>query len=190
MNTGQEGMAPEFSVIVALDGIGDEARKMEISASEKQRAGLATRFGLVEIDELGADLVLEWLRPNKVLSLKGRLSARVTQSCVITLDPVAAELGEELDIVFSRNPEDTADIVDPNEAEVLVGEEIDVGEIVAEELSLSLNPYPRRADIDPAALELGPGAQFLSEEGAEQEARKSAKKDNPFDVLAALKPKN
>ena len=61
---------------------------------------------------------------------------------------------------------------------------------MAEELSLSLDPYPRRADIDPASLDLGPGAALLSEDAAAQESRDSAKKDNPFEVLAALKPKN
>lgn len=190
MNVEKENISPEFSVIVPLDTIGDGPRKMTISASDEERSALAGRFGLVAIQALSAELALEWLKPEKVLALRGRFSAHITQSCVITLDPVEAELDEVLDIVFSRNPADTADIIDPNEAEILEGEDIDVGEIVAEELSLSLNPYPRRADIDPASLDLGPGAQIVSEEAAAQEARNSAKKDNPFEALAALKPKN
>lgn len=183
-------LPPEFSVIVELDSVGDDPRAFEISASEDERARLAERFDILAIDALGADLVMDWLKPGKVLSVKGRFSAQVTQSCVITLDPVPANLDEEIDIVFSRNPKETADIIDPNEAELLDGEEVDIGEIVAEELSLSLNPYPRRPDIDPASLNLGPGAQLLSEEAAEEESQESAKKDNPFEVLAALKPKN
>tara|TARA_R110000868_G_scaffold29889_10_gene111068 strand:+ start:6719 stop:7288 length:570 start_codon:yes stop_codon:yes gene_type:complete len=188
--TPAETIVPEFSVVVSLDSIGDEPRRMEISAGGEERSALSRRFGLVSIEKFASDLVLAWIKPGKVLSLKGRISANVTQSCVVTLDPVAAEVDEEVDIVFSKNPEQTADIIDPNEAETLEGEEIDVGEIVSEELSLALDPYPRRADIDPESLKLGPGARLMSEEAAGDEARESRKKDNPFNVLSALKPKN
>ena len=190
MNGKDDNLAPEFSVKVSLDSIGDEPREYEIKASEDERAALSTRFGLVSIGEFSAKLVLSWLKPGKVLSVRGRISATVTQSCVISLDPVPADVDEEFDVVFSRYPDETADVIDPHEAELLEGEEVDIGEIVSEELSLSLNPYPRRPDIDPASVNLGPGARLLSEEAADQDARKSAKKDNPFEVLAALKPKN
>ncbi|CAN0580475.1 unnamed protein product, partial [Laminaria digitata] len=36
-----------------------------------------------------------------------------------------------------------------------------------------------------AALELGPGASFVTED----EALKAPKRDNPFEILAELKPK-
>jgi len=186
----EDGIAPEFSVIVALDSIGEDDRSIDLSANEDERAALTRRFGLVSIDSFSAHVVLSWLKPGKVLSVKGRISAHVTQSCVITLDPVPAEIDEEIDLVFSQNPERTADIIDPNEAEMLDGEEIDTGEVVSEELSLSLNPYPRRADIDAGSVELGPGARLLSEEAAQEDARETVKKNNPFEALAALKPKN
>lgn len=185
-----DDMVPEFSVVVTLDSIGDEPRRFELTADNDQRAALSRRFGIVSIERFSASLVLSWIKPGKVLSVKGRISADVTQSCVITLDPVTARIDDEIDIVFSRYPEQTADIVDPNEVETIEGENIDVGEIVAEELSLALDPYPRRPDIDPASLELGPGARLVSEEAAAEDARNSAKKNNPFEVLAALKPKN
>jgi uncharacterized metal-binding protein YceD (DUF177 family) len=183
-------LAPEFSVVVALDSIGDEPRRFELSADNEELVALSGRFGLVSIESFHAALVLSWMKRGKVLSVKGQILAKVTQSCVITLDPVPAVVNEEIDIVFSRHPDRTADIVDPNEAETLEGENIDIGEIVSEELSLALDPYPRRPDIDPASIELGPGARLVSEEAAEEDARKTAKKNNPFEVLAALKPKN
>lgn len=185
-----EEMVPEFSVVVTLDSIRDEPRRFELRADNAERIALSGRFGLVSIESFNATLVLSWLKPGKVLSVKGQISANVTQSCVITLDPVPSAINEEIDIVFSRSPERTADIVDPNEAETIEGEKIDIGEIVSEELSLALDPYPRRPDIDPASIELGPGARLVSEEAAEKDARETAKKNNPFEVLAALKPKS
>lgn len=185
-----EELVPEFSVVVALDSIGDEPRHFELSADDEARSALSRRFDLVSIESVNATLVLSWMKLGKVLSVKGQISAKVTQSCVITLDPVPAVISEKIDIVLSRNPEQTAEIIDPNEAETLDGENIDIGEIVSEELSLALDPYPRRPGIDPASIELGPGARLVSEEAAREDARETAKKNNPFEVLAALKPKN
>ena len=48
------------------------------------------------------------------------------------------------------------EVADLEDAEPLVGEIIDLGEIIAEEFSLSLDPYPRREDIDLAEIDFGP----------------------------------
>jgi uncharacterized metal-binding protein YceD (DUF177 family) len=124
-----------------------------------------------------------------VLSLKGHFSARVPQSCVLTLNPVDAELNEEIDILFSQRSENTMPFVAPNEIELLDSPEIDVGEIVAEELSLSIEPYPRCKNIDPATFDLGHGAQFESGENTREEVQDLEKKPHPFDALAIMKPK-
>lgn len=177
--------APEFSVEINLDSIGEDPREFDLEADREQKAALARRFGLVSIDSLEAHLTATWLKTGRILSISGRVSATVTQSCVITLDPVPATVAEDIDIVFARDSADTADIIDPSEVEPLDGETLDLGEVAAEEMSLALDPYPRHPDIDPAALELGPGARLVSEE----EASEAPKKANPFEILAELKPK-
>ena len=63
------------------------------------------------------------------------------------------------------------------------GNTLDFGEIIAGELSLALDPYPRGQDIDPAAINLGTGISFLNED----EVEKLAERRKPFDVLASLK---
>ncbi|CAN0403815.1 unnamed protein product [Discosporangium mesarthrocarpum] len=178
--------APEFSVEVDLDSIGDEPRQIDLKANPDEKAALARRFGLISIESLEAHLVLAWLKPGWILSVSGRISANVTQSCVISLDPVPAIIAEEVDIVLARDSADTDGIVDPEDVETLEGDSLDIGEIAAEELSLSLDPYPRHPDLDPAALELGPGASLVTEE----QAAATPKRPNPFDVLADLKAKN
>lgn len=182
----QEAPKPEFSVEINLDSIGDTPREVALEANAEQKTALARRFGLLAIGSFSAHVALTWLKPGRVLSLTGRFSADVTQSCVVTLDPVPAEVAEDIDIIFARNAADVADNIDPNEVEPLEGETLDLGEIVAEELSLGLDPYPRHPDIDPAALDLGPGATLL----AENEAEKGPKRENPFEILAELKPKS
>ena len=176
---------PEFSVEINLDSLNDEPREIDLKANRDEMAGLARRFGLLSIESFDAHLTLTWLKTGRILSVSGRISAEVTQTCVVTLDPVRATVAEEVEIVFARNAADAGDIIDPDEVEPLEGETLDVGEVVAEELSLALDPYPRHPDIDPAALELGPGASLVDEEAASA----SPKRDNPFEKLAELKPK-
>jgi len=178
-------MQPEFSRVFDLEELDESPRQIDLTADEEECTLLARRFDQKSIGRLSANLVLIWLEPGKVLSVSGKFSADVVQTCVLSLEPVDASLDEEINLVFSRDLEETADIVDPEDAEPLEGDAIDLGELVAEELSLALDPYPRRPDIDPGAIDLGPGASLLTEE----EAEKGGKRANPFEVLAKLKPK-
>ena len=96
----------------------------------------------------------------------------------MTLEPVQEHIAETLDILFERpaKPADlderAVDMTSVEDAEPLPETELDIGEVVAEELALSLNPYPRKPD-----------ASFGDKEAAERTP-------SPFDVLARLKRTN
>ena len=104
----------------------------------------------------------------------------MTQSCVATGEPVEAEVDEPFDIVFRPQPDAAAPTrrSSSSESELDVvfydGAAIDLGEAVAETLSLGLDPYPRAPDAE-AALK---AAGVKSEEEA-----------GPFAALAALRDK-
>ena len=184
MNVGTE-IEPEFSRPFDLKELEKTPRIIDLSANEEECALLAHRFDQQSVGCLSANLALAWLEAEEVLSISGRFQAEVVQTCVITLEPVTAELDEEINLVFARDIEKSADIVDPEDAEPLNGDMVDLGELVAEEFSLALEPYPRRPDIDRGSIDLGPGASLIGEE----EARKGTESHNPFEVLVALKPK-
>ena len=177
---------PEFSVVIDLEALPDDGKTFKLAADADARAALARRFDLQSIGRFEAELKIVWLKRGKVLSVRGFLSADVVQTCVVTLDPVAAQVDETLDIVFARDIDSAAEMVDPAEAEPLEGNTLDIGEFVSEELSLALDPYPRAPGIDPKSLNLGPGARFLTEDEAEREGREGHR---PFERLAGLKPK-
>ena len=184
MNVGAE-MEPEFSRPFDLKELEKTPRTIDLTANEEECAMLAKRFDQQSVGCLSANLVLGWLDAEEVLSISGRFQAEVLQTCVISLEPVSAELDEEINIIFARDIEKSADIIDPEDAEPLDGDMVDLGELVAEEFSLALNPYPRSPDIDRRSIDLGPGASLISEE----EAQKGPERANPFGRLAALKPK-
>lgn len=172
-------MTPEFSRLVRIDTLGGAPRGLSVEADEAERAALAQRFGLVSIESLAAEAALT--RDGDRVAASGTLRARVTQSCVATGEPVAAEIGEAFRIEFRPPPEGQGgeDEIELSESELDVtfyeGGSVDLGEAAAETLSLNLDPYPRC----PAA------AQALRQAGVktEEEARAES---SPFAALKRL----
>ena len=173
---------PEFSRTVRVDTLGGQPRELSIGATEEERAALAQRFGLIGIDRLSAEASVK--RSGEEVRADGSLSAAVVQSCVATGEPVPAEVNEEFSIVFRPHPEGMSEEeeIELSEGELDVvfydGSAVDLGEAVAETLSLSLDPYPRA----PVAEEA------LREAGVKTEEEHKAE-TSPFAALAALKDK-
>ena len=169
---------PEFSRPVRIDTLGAEPKRLEIAADAQERKALAKRFALPAIARLEAQA--ELIRKSAEVAAAGRIRASVTQSCVASGEPVAAEVDEPFALVFRPRPSTLRpdEEVELSEAELDVvhydGALIDLGEAVAETLALSLDPYPRTAGAD-AALK---AAGVKSEEEA-----------GPFGALAGLRDK-
>ena len=171
-------MNPEFSRLIAVDRVPPEGLSERIEASEDERRALSHRFGLLAIRELTAVLELvPWRRGG--IKVKGRFDALVEQTCVVTLDPFEARVLEDITRYFAgQNAPGPTPIVHSVESlgeyepEVIKGNAVDLGELVAESLGLALDPYPRK-----------PGVEFSSwqVEDGESAAR------NPFAALQSLK---
>lgn len=173
--------APEFSRPMRLDTIGGQPRELTLAAGPAEREALARRFGLLALDRLEADLAVS--RRDEEVAVRGTLRAEVVQACVASAAPVPAALIVPFDILFRPQPA-------PGKAdeEVELGEgemdvvfydkaEIDLGEAVAETLSLNLDPYPRAPEADAVLRAAG-----VQREGEEE-------KETPFAALAGLKGK-
>lgn len=168
--------APEFSRAFRVDTLGDAPRRVSIEADEGERAALARRFGLVAIGRLTAEAEIS--RSGDTLHAEGQLSARVTQSCVATGEPIEAAIDEPFALRFVSEDHDIGDEVELSEADCDTlsydGAAVDLGEAVAETLSLALDPFPR-----------GPGAEAaLKQAGVLSEGEAG-----PFAALKALKDK-
>jgi uncharacterized metal-binding protein YceD (DUF177 family) len=170
---------PEFSRIINLGELEKDAVHLDITADAEECAALAKRFGLSAIASLHVTGTLERLGRGRV-RLRAKLNSEVTQTCVVTLDPLVNRIEEDLDILFDPAHDDSegSDVAfDPaSDREPLIGDSLDVGEIVAEELAVALDPYPRKPGI---ALEMDP-----NEGGGTQP------EGGPFEALAVLKRKD
>ncbi len=135
--------APEFSRPLPLGLVGPEGRREVLEADEAERAALARRFGIPAIERLRAELRL---RPETdgAVRAEGRLDADIVQTCVVTLEPVPQRVEEEVALRLLPPGQEPRD--DPDEAADEIATErgvADLGEAVAEQLALALDPYPR-----------------------------------------------
>ncbi len=108
------------------------------------------------------------------------MTAAVTQRCVVSLEPVDADIDETLQIrLVTEEQEQTSAELDlhPDEEDVEVVDAglIDLGDICVQYLALALDPYPRRADLSDTEVPL---PEEISEDVS-----------NPFAVLKKLKDK-
>jgi uncharacterized metal-binding protein YceD (DUF177 family) len=173
---------PEFSRPVRVDTLGSAPRPLSIEANEAERAALARRFELIGVGRLSAEAELS--RHGEIVRGRGTLSASVTQSCVATGEPVPAKVEEAFAIEFRPQPEggNPDEEIELSEGELDVvfypGGAVDLGEAVAETLSLALDPFPRAPEAETALRQAG----VKSEEQAKADS-------SPFAGLAALKDK-
>lgn len=126
----------------------------DVVATEHERQALGERLGVLGIDSLSARLRLSAERDDEAVRVSGSLSADVIQSCVITLEPVHAHVEATFERAFVASvPRSTAgEAVLANEADEppdpLIDDALDLGEIVAEELAIQLDPFPRASGAE------------------------------------------
>ncbi|RMD62929.1 MAG: DUF177 domain-containing protein [Alphaproteobacteria bacterium] len=187
--TAHETPRPEFSRLFDPDRLGREDIIVEIAANAEARAALARRFDLLELAALSATLRVRQGPGRKLISVEGRFVADVVQACVVSLEPVASHLDEAFVQRYTLDPAtvsgEASVIVNP-EAEdppELVGPAgIDLGEAVAQQLAVSLDPYPRAPGACLPESVTGAGGSDGSDSGNEKGS------ENPFAVLQGLKP--
>jgi len=169
---------PEFSRPLRVDTLSARGGVVDITASESEREALSARFGILEIGALSARLRLTVIGRGPLVRVSGRLEAEVVQACVVTLTPVPARIAEDFELAFGPSEDDECTEIDlafesEDPPDPIIDGTIDIGEAVAEQLALALEPFPR-AD----------GAVFAPPAEA---APATEEKANPFAALAGLR---
>lgn len=170
---------PEFSRPIRVDHIPAAGMRLDVEAKPEERAALAERFGLPSIDLLKAQVHLKPVAGGALVRVDGTLTAKVVQNCVVSLEPMPAKVKDEFSLTYgvgaTEEPGDEIELSmeDDDPPEPIIDGVIDVGEAVAEHLSLALDPFPRKAGI--------------AFEGGEEPTPAEVKKPSPFAVLAQLR---
>jgi len=185
-----KAMNGEFSRLVGRDKLAEAGSLHEIEADAEERQALARRFGLVALDRLSARVAVAPAAGGTLLRLTGQLEADLVQACVVTLEPLRSHIVEAFEQLYSlaEMPAATGQEIGDLEVEVVpededppepVGPEgIDIGELVAQQLAVAIDPYPRAEGASLEALNEAQGTTGSNGEAAAE---------GPFSALATLK---
>jgi uncharacterized metal-binding protein YceD (DUF177 family) len=164
---------------VSVDQIPETGLHVAFTATEAQRAALASAGGLRTVEQAAASFELSHAGGGKV-NVVGQVTARVGQTCVVSLDPIENQIDEPIDLIFAPEADiprlsstvddeaETDEIPDPPEP--IVNGMIDLGRVATDALFLGIDPYPRKPDAVFDRPEVAADAE-----------------DHPFAALKALK---
>ena len=133
----------EFSRPVDATRLGTGEALYEIAATQAERAALARRFDLMSLDRFDAKVTLRRVAGG-VVRLTASLAADLVQTDILSLEPLPSHVEDNFTLLFGPTADDAATL-DPNTelVEPLDDGHIDIGEAVAPQLSLAIDPYPR-----------------------------------------------
>jgi len=157
---------PEFCRLVPLALLGPAPFRRQIEATLSECEKLARRLDLLALDRLNATVELR-READEAIVLEGAFEAAFLQSCVVTLEPVAGTISDRFTLVYGPAEAEQQQIASQGDDvafEPLNGDAIDIGEAVAQELSLLLPDFPRCPDaqIDVETLEEATASPFAS----------------------------
>ncbi len=178
----------EWSVWIDAEKLDGKPLKQTISADEDSRAALSRRLNVEGITALEATLTISPANGG-AFEVTGTFTADVTQECVVTLEPISTHIEEPVEgwftdrdktvsFIKARQERETkkghveVEMLDEREApDEMINGHIDLGELVAQHLSLAIDPYPHKE-----------GVSF--DVGDDQPVKTGR---NPFEALKALK---
>ena len=174
--------AHPWQMRVAIDTIPETGLHQDLEAGATEREAMRTLAGLRDLAEVQASFELSHAGRGRIRAL-GRVTARVGQTCVVTLEPIESAIDDEIDALFvpedeveavtkvlDKEAEAAGEMADPPEA--IINGTVDLGKLAADALFLAIDPYPRK-----------PAAVF------EQPATPEDPEDHPFAALKALQGK-
>ena len=170
-----------WRVPVAVEDVADEGQHVDLVADAETRAAVARMAGLRDLPRFEAAFDVS-RHGQGGLRVVGKVSATVGQTCVVTLEPIANQVTEDIDLVYvpqaaaqNAAEDGSANLPADDETEPLIGGSVDLGALATEFLILGLDPYPRKAGaIFQPPADAGPGEGPFAALGALKKGRDGA----------------
>lgn len=141
-------MQKELTYPIDMRTIGNKETAVHFEADPAECVALAERFNVPKVLSLRADLTV---RRAGLIVLEGTFSARLIQTCVVSLDDFETTLSAPFKVFFDpalkTKAEPIIDIdVGDEEVEPVHNGIIDAGAVVAEQFGLHLDLFPKKAN--------------------------------------------
>jgi uncharacterized metal-binding protein YceD (DUF177 family) len=178
----QETVSPPLSRMLRVDEL-KEGEEGTIQVNRAEREIISELLDLRALDRLTFAFRLN-RRGRGRLALQGTVAAAVTQTCVVSLEPVESTLEVPVEVEFwpipliddlAASPDEAASHGTLDWPEPIDSGKIDLGPVIYETLATALDPYPKREGVSFEWSE-------ASDSGAE-----GKQAENPFAALKRLK---
>lgn len=176
----EQALSGEFKRLVWLKDLGQKDLDLTLTASPSERVALARRFQITEITVLESTLKVRRLSAG-VFEASGSIEAEIVFIGEQASEAMDFTVSETMGEVFAtesgweRLRETSID--DEVDAELVTGDSFDLGEVIAQNLSLALDPLL----LEMGTLEADAIKYTAGGEGANDPP------DHPFAGLAALR---
>jgi uncharacterized metal-binding protein YceD (DUF177 family) len=143
---------PPWSVPLKADLVAETGLHRDIVASVDICAAVAALAEVRDVSDLKASFDLS--RAGDALHVTGRVTAKVGQNCVVSLEPIETAIDEPIDVLFapaaaedSPAGEERRRKTEDEPPEPLIDGTIDLGAVATEFLILGIEPYPRKEGV-------------------------------------------
>lgn len=197
----QPAVPNEWSYLYDVDDIEDPKSAITFAAEECVLPLLARRLGVESVKSASASMTLQILAGK--VHVVGSVTAKVTQNCVVSLEPISQEVTESFEAWYA-DPQAAVSFIhaqkqrdmmksgkespitdESDDPESIVDGKIDLGELASQYLSLGIDPYPLAEGV-----ELEGYQEPLNKGGAaSQDDEAAALRKNPFLALKNWKGK-
>ncbi len=156
----------EWSYLLDVESLEGQSNTMRIAPDDEARRRLAQRLGVVSLDDLQADITISHGVGEAAFHISGHIDVKLTQECVVTLEPISSHIEDDFEAWFA-DPDAAVSIAkvrheklnekghgelpileEQDDPEALVDGKIDLGELVTQYLSLSIDPYPHAEGVE------------------------------------------
>ena len=148
-----EASAPPWSVLLKADLIPETGLNRTIEATSDICAAVANLADVRAVTDLRATFNLS--RAGDVVHVSGRVTGKVGQNCVVTLEPLETAVDEPVDMLCAPVPaaggaagEERRRRTEDEPPEPLIDGAIDLGAVATEFLILGIDPYPRKDGVE------------------------------------------
>ncbi|HEY1096248.1 MAG TPA: DUF177 domain-containing protein [Alphaproteobacteria bacterium] len=138
----------ELSRIVQLPTLKEKRFfSTHVTATEDEKKALAQRYEILAVNDLQADVKIKSLGEG-MYRVSTAYKAEIVQACGVTLQPVVQHIDDQDEELLTTSSEhlipfDEAEAVGDVPTELIINDEIDYGEIIAQLIALSIDPFPR-----------------------------------------------
>jgi uncharacterized metal-binding protein YceD (DUF177 family) len=152
----EESPRAEYSVEVDLGALPPGGKLFKLAAAKGDCARIAKRLGVISVKMCEGEIQLK--AGKTTINVAGTVRAALIRECVASLEEMDEAISESFEIEFMRDESS----LDPDEKieewerpEIHEGDMFDVGELLVQQVSLAMDPFPRKEGAKSLADEYG-----------------------------------